>query len=453
MKYYYAENNIKHGPFTLEELKKEPIKKSTLVWREDMADWKKAEEVEETKQFAAAEPPPLPNQTPPPNIKNNVTLSESTPITLRGKGTNYEKETEAVFVGIALFIAPIFINLFMSGSTSNSSSYYNSNSDNTGTYCGIALFMIVARIICAYWVNSIAGRQNRNLHTWVTFGFFFPSITLIIIGTLDRLPLEINIDNNLSSKEQSRVLVNQAMKFMDDNRMEEAMQLIDTALQIDPTSEFGLYRKARLLYYLKSEPDSGFTIFQQVLESEKYGVYANYYSGLIQIEKKNWVAAKPYLERAEAKGDSKSTKLLQRYYVLKGKYVLTENELADKIGNLNMVKFSGRYLNGIKEIDQDKFSSSLSQSVLFNKLGLSIIFGKKEPEAYVGILYIEMKDIKQIVSGKIQIIAIELLDSSVLNLTYDDEKDYDDCLALLAKLLMESNLKDCSIKSGLTFKN
>lgn len=63
-KYYVAENEKQTGPFDMETLKKKiddgTLKKDSLVWKNGMSEWKKAEEVEEiNKLFPNI--PPLPN--------------------------------------------------------------------------------------------------------------------------------------------------------------------------------------------------------------------------------------------------------------------------------------------------------------------------------------------------------------------------------------------------------
>ena len=49
MNYYYAKNEEKIGPLSLDELKKIDLKKDTLVWYEGLDDWVKAEEIKELR--------------------------------------------------------------------------------------------------------------------------------------------------------------------------------------------------------------------------------------------------------------------------------------------------------------------------------------------------------------------------------------------------------------------
>ena len=51
MQYYYAKNEEKIGPLSLDELKKVDIKDDTLVWHEGLDDWVKAEELKELNSF------------------------------------------------------------------------------------------------------------------------------------------------------------------------------------------------------------------------------------------------------------------------------------------------------------------------------------------------------------------------------------------------------------------
>ncbi len=45
--FYYSEGDNSYGPFTIEQLKEKGIGKDTLVWSEDMSEWKPAGEVAE----------------------------------------------------------------------------------------------------------------------------------------------------------------------------------------------------------------------------------------------------------------------------------------------------------------------------------------------------------------------------------------------------------------------
>ena len=65
MKKYYLHNGQENsGPFDKEQLKEQKITKDTLVWSEDMVNWKKASEIKELRNSIMTIPPLLKN-TPP----------------------------------------------------------------------------------------------------------------------------------------------------------------------------------------------------------------------------------------------------------------------------------------------------------------------------------------------------------------------------------------------------
>jgi hypothetical protein len=58
-KYFYTDGTNKFGPFTFEELKGKNISRETLVWFQDLNDWKPAGEVPELSELFIHTPPPL----------------------------------------------------------------------------------------------------------------------------------------------------------------------------------------------------------------------------------------------------------------------------------------------------------------------------------------------------------------------------------------------------------
>lgn len=71
--YFYLLNDQQLGPVSLDELKKQKIKKDTYIWYEGMDDWKPAGNLPELKELFRVVPPPPPKKpAPPPPPKNNV---------------------------------------------------------------------------------------------------------------------------------------------------------------------------------------------------------------------------------------------------------------------------------------------------------------------------------------------------------------------------------------------
>lgn len=62
MEYYIVLNGVKEGPFSLEELKAKGVTESTLVWKNGLTDWVKANTLPEVMQaiYTAPAPQPVP---------------------------------------------------------------------------------------------------------------------------------------------------------------------------------------------------------------------------------------------------------------------------------------------------------------------------------------------------------------------------------------------------------
>jgi hypothetical protein len=212
--YYYSDNNQQLGPFTLEELKNKRLKKSTLVWTDGLQDWTSADKLDELKAFVISEPPPLPNKR-----TNEPENSVKIKLTSTSISNDYTKESEATFIGVVLLLTPIIIKL------SGALNFDTEESYNQGR-AFIAIGSLVIRIFVTVWVVSIANRQNRNSNGWGWFAFFFPSISLIVIGQLNKLPLKINIDSSLSTDEQITILKTKADDLKRDLRLNEALSVL-----------------------------------------------------------------------------------------------------------------------------------------------------------------------------------------------------------------------------------
>lgn len=65
--YYYLVGQMKMGPYSLEELLKQPIARDTKVWYDGLPDWVNAVDMPEfSGHFSTPPPPPPPSSVPPP---------------------------------------------------------------------------------------------------------------------------------------------------------------------------------------------------------------------------------------------------------------------------------------------------------------------------------------------------------------------------------------------------
>ena len=72
MEYYYHDGHIQQGPFTLEALRRQPLRQDTPVWHEGLKGWTMAIAIPELidlfidlSQPAAGSTPPPPGSAPP----------------------------------------------------------------------------------------------------------------------------------------------------------------------------------------------------------------------------------------------------------------------------------------------------------------------------------------------------------------------------------------------------
>jgi|GEM_PF-1412493 hypothetical protein len=58
-KYFYSDGTNNFGPFTIEELKEKGITRETMIWFQELGEWKKAGTIQELNDLFALIPPPI----------------------------------------------------------------------------------------------------------------------------------------------------------------------------------------------------------------------------------------------------------------------------------------------------------------------------------------------------------------------------------------------------------
>ena len=159
--YYYAENGQQFGPFTIEELSVKKIKKETLVWYDGLGNWVSAGNVDELKSILVSTPPPLHQE----EISNNSNYE-------------YQKEYDVTIVGVCW--AVLFLILNKTDILSGNDAY---------VYVIWTIILFVIRVLSVIMANDVAKRQNRNTLGWGLFALGTPSVSLIILGLLNRKKL------------------------------------------------------------------------------------------------------------------------------------------------------------------------------------------------------------------------------------------------------------------------
>ena len=67
MEYYILKNNLKEGPYSIEDLKTKNITANTMIWKVGLSDWVSANQVGELSELLSNLPPEAPasQQVPP----------------------------------------------------------------------------------------------------------------------------------------------------------------------------------------------------------------------------------------------------------------------------------------------------------------------------------------------------------------------------------------------------
>jgi len=61
-KYFYSDGTNNFGPFTIEELKEKGITRETMIWYQELGEWKMASTIQELNDLFALIPPPIQQQ-------------------------------------------------------------------------------------------------------------------------------------------------------------------------------------------------------------------------------------------------------------------------------------------------------------------------------------------------------------------------------------------------------
>ena len=175
--YHVSEDGENSKELTVEELEKQGLKPETLVWKEGMDNWQLAKNILELKGYIRSIPPPLPKKLSPINDKignNNRSPKRTSEDTNQHKQpeirTTYSREPSGIGIaGIIFFIGQIILLPFTSEITASG-------------YILLLVVSIVLKIIIITWIVNVARSKMLKASTWGWAGFFFPAITMIILG-------------------------------------------------------------------------------------------------------------------------------------------------------------------------------------------------------------------------------------------------------------------------------
>jgi tetratricopeptide (TPR) repeat protein len=427
--YYYAYNDQQLGPFTVEELKAKRLKKSTLVWTEGMQDWASANDIEQLKDILISEPPPLPkNETASPSVETILITHKPSSVTSAKFTPNYDKETEATFIGVLLLVVPIIIKL--SGILTFDTESYN----QAKVFLSIGSFVI--RIAVIFWVVNIASRKNRDSTAWGLFAFFLPSIALIVIGYLKRLKIEL--DGSLLANEQVSILLEKANQLFSVYRYSESIEILNKAIEIE-NDNFDCIKLRGLANYNIKNYQKAQSDFEILNKSRKFSSIANFYLGNLALIDRNRELAVSFWLMADEHKNKNAKKKLDHFHTFIGNYVLDRAQVMRKVNSNTTGGFiyfrDGKYQGGLAQIDQFEKLGSLKTKIFAYDLGLEIELSRTFKSFHIALSYYEIDNI--VYKEAENMFELYLIDKKMLLFSYNQIKDYNEGLKKLCSRFKE----------------
>ena len=404
MKHYYiAEDEIQTGPFTYEEILSKKILKSTLIWTEGLDGWKEANQIEELKFVLIAEPPPIPRRTLAIPIKESE--EKVAIINVNDEYDNtYEKEANFSIIGIGIAIITLLAN------------YQVRESENTSILPLLILFSFIVRVGVAHNIKKIAIRQNRNSEPWTVFGFLFPALSLIIIGQLKKLKL--NIYNS------STILLKRAKTLFEVEKYDECLLILNEILESNQQNSECLKLRSQILFDNKNY-EGATKDLEKLVTNNQYLDFAYNSLGEIAIVNRNKEMAISYWIKAKDLYSAEAIKNLNIYKTYEYQYVLSKNQAHQKIQkNINFQStyfLDGKYIGGFAEIDELENPNFLSTNITLYDMGVFIELSKTLKTFFIAIAYHELTDI--IYNQEHKIFTLILDDKKKIAFKYDIEKD------------------------------
>lgn len=105
MQYYYTDGRERYGPFSMEQLKERNITLDTLVWKEGMADWLPAKQLEELQSLLTPTAPE--SLLVPPPFTTASPFAINTPLEMPPKNWLVESILVTIFCCLPLGIVGI----------------------------------------------------------------------------------------------------------------------------------------------------------------------------------------------------------------------------------------------------------------------------------------------------------------------------------------------------------
>jgi len=209
-------------------------------------------------------------------IGAKVERSKSAPSdTAKGKryDDTYERENDALLVGVFLLFASFYITFTNPIRT-------NEIGELASLFPLAIITTIIIRILITFWVIRIAKKQNRIVSFWAILAFLFPAVTLIIVGLLKKIMLQIELDDNLNDTENCEQICGKANDYLGDKLYSNSLFLAEKAIELFPFELIAIetYEKVLLEIPLSEIPNKKIqTVLRETIDGGKLKIVCKKY--------------------------------------------------------------------------------------------------------------------------------------------------------------------------------
>lgn len=186
--------------------------------------------------------------TPPQTLNVNLSFGNKQTSNLNNKENdhsikydpNYIRDDSPVIIGIMSLLVVISFNTFIVKS-------YQSTGQSDVMQLAGNILIIIWRISASIMVTNIAKFRNRNPN-WAWLAFFFPGITLIILGSMRKLiyPYDYNKMNNKLKCQINNNITDYHLKVKNYNL---ALLFSEKAVSLDPNNHIAYDNRGYAKYF------------------------------------------------------------------------------------------------------------------------------------------------------------------------------------------------------------
>lgn len=267
--YFYSVNQEKIGPITLEELSRKNLTKDVLVWRDGLADWVHASELDELKEVIIKDPPPLPYKELEFNIIEPDSLFDKT----------HDRDIKGFFIFLGAIIITPAISLLTSSLLS------------TSVERVIIIYGILLSIVSIVYTITKSEELNRDSTGWAFFAIILPIISALIVSiSRRRLYNSEYIDEDNYTKSQINLEI--AKDYYEEELYDEAIYFVNIALKFEPKNKEALFLRGEIYYQLnrlnKATWDIESCLDQGYIKNRTYKLLSEIYAKKGDLEKSDY---------------------------------------------------------------------------------------------------------------------------------------------------------------------